>query len=223
MDVDREKRTVKCVWSRLGNTDLDSDIIVASAFTKTIAERGPMGKKLIWSLVDHRPSLQFAIGKPKELYIEADMLIAVTDIVDTEIGEDMIKLYDEGLINQHSIGFSTIVSEYDKDRNIRTIKELMLYEGSCVCWGANPETPTLEVFKSLEQHKTDLTGRLERLSVAFKHGTYTDATFSLMELEIKQIQAEILALQSTKPAEEAALPQADEKVLKALQDLKNKI
>ena len=35
------------------------------------------------------------------LYFEAK-------IVDTEAGEDTLKLYEEGLINQHSIGFSTI-------------------------------------------------------------------------------------------------------------------
>ena len=50
-----------------------------------------------------------------------------------------------GCINQHSIGFSTVVDEYDKANNVRTIKEVILYEGSAVLWGANDLTPTLDV------------------------------------------------------------------------------
>jgi transposase len=38
IDISPETRTVKACWSRIGNLDLDNDIIVASAFTKTIAE-----------------------------------------------------------------------------------------------------------------------------------------------------------------------------------------
>ena len=38
LDITPETRTVKACWSRLGNVDLDGDIIVAEAFTKTIKE-----------------------------------------------------------------------------------------------------------------------------------------------------------------------------------------
>ena len=165
MDVDSAQRRVKTVWARCGNVDLDNDVIVAEAFTKTIRERGPMGKNLIWSLVDHCAEMDSVIGKPEQLYVENDMLIAITPIVDTEMGEDVIKMYDAGLINQHSIGFSTINSSVDK-KGVRTITELKLYEGSAVLWAANPETPTLDV-KS-EDRKNNLNDRLEKLLKAFK-------------------------------------------------------
>ena len=45
-DVDVESRKVKAVWARTSNVDLDSDIILPTAFTKTISERGPKGKNL---------------------------------------------------------------------------------------------------------------------------------------------------------------------------------
>ncbi len=106
LDIPPETRTVKACWSRLGNVDLDGDIIVAEAFTKTIKERGPEGKNMIWSLVDHKADMAHTLGKPKELYVEGDMLVAVTDLIETECGEDAIKLYEAGLINQHSIGSS---------------------------------------------------------------------------------------------------------------------
>ena len=140
-DMDIRSRNVKTVWAMCGNVDLDNDVIVPEAFTKTIQERGPLGKNLIWSLVDHKSSMKYALGKPKELYVEGNALIAVTEIIETEIGEDMLKLYEANLINQHSIGFSTIKAEMDSSTGIRTIKELMLYEGSAVLWAANPETP----------------------------------------------------------------------------------
>lgn len=204
MDIDEEKKTVKAVWARFGNIDLDGDIILPEAVTKTIRERGPQGKKMIWSLIDHKASLKTAIGKPMELYVEGDALIAVTKIVDTELGEDIIKMYSEGLINQHSIGFSTIKS--DVQNGNRVIKELMLYEGSAVLWGANPETPTLGM-KSIDGIYDELTAtqRLEKLSKAMKHSNFTDETFSLMEIEIKQIQS-MIEKQITQPAPKAVEP-----------------
>jgi HK97 family phage prohead protease len=230
IDIAPETRTVKACWSRIGNLDLDNDIIIASAFTKTIAERGPLGKNMVWSLVDHRADMAHTLGKPKELYIEGDMLIAVTDLVETECGEDAIKLYEAGLINQHSIGFSTIKSEYDSQTGVRTITELKLYEGSAVLWGANPETPTLGFKGEYKNTKETLSLRLENLIKAFRGGTFTDDTFALMEIQIKQIQAELVALEVaetiTQPAEAveptpAIAEASNEEVLKAIKQFNN--
>ena len=222
-DVDMESRKVKAVWARMGNVDLDNDVIAPEAFTKTLQERGPQGKNLIWSLVDHKAAMKYAIGKPVELYIEGDALVAVTPVIETECGEDMLKLYEAGLINQHSIGFSTIKSETNNETGVRAIKELMLYEGSAVLWAANPETPTLSVYKGMEpdELKQTLRGRLESLTKAFKHGTFTDETFSLLEIEIKQIQTAILDL-TTPPAAKAVEPESNEVVFEALKQLNNK-
>jgi len=221
-DVDKESRKVKAVWARMSNVDLDNDIISPAAFTKTINERGPQGKNLIWSLVDHKTSMKYALGKPKELYVEGDALIAVTEVIETEMGEDMLKLYEAGLINQHSIGFSTIKSEMDNSTGIRTITELMLYEGSAVLWAANPETPTISIYKGMEPEvvKETLNGRLEKLIKAFKHGTFTDETFSLLEIEIKQIQTAINEI-TTQPAAKAVEPESTV-VLDALKQLNNR-
>lgn len=221
VDVDTEKRTAKVVWSRLGNKDLDEDIILPTAYTKTIAERGPLGKQLIWSLTDHRASLKHAIGKPTELYVDGDKLIAVTKIIDTPFGDDVTKMYNEGLINQHSVGYCTIQSEYNTETEVRTLKELMLFEGSCVLWGANPETPTLEMMKGLsfDEQKATLSARLEKLLRGWKHGTYTDETFSLLEIEIKQIQQAIDQLTTPPAAPAAVKPEVSKSLIDAFQKL----
>jgi uncharacterized protein len=218
MDVDTTTRRVKAVWSRMNNIDLDNDIIVPEAFTKTLMERGPAGKNLVWSLVDHKADMANVIGKPEELYVEGDMLVAVTPIVETEKGTDMLKLYEAGLVNQHSIGFSTIKSDWQSEKkDVRVIKEVKLYEGSAVLWGANPETPTISV-KS--QTKEDLNNRLERLLKAFRGGKFTDDTFALMEIQIKNIQADLLALDFTQSAQKAIEPKqsVDNEVMKAIQE-----
>ena len=214
LDVDQEKRIVKACWSRMGIVDLDNDIMDYGCFTKTISERGPLAKNQIWSLVDHRAETKYALGKPSELYVEGDMLIAVTKIVDTECGSDAIKLYNAGCINEHSVGFRTIKSSMNNESGIRTIQEVMLYEGSAVLFGANPETPTLSLKGFVEMSDKDsLVARLERLSKAFKSGTFTDETFGLLEIEIKQIQSKILEL-STLPAIAVEPPESE--LLKAL-------
>jgi len=231
MDVDSEQRRVKAVWARCGNIDLDNDIIVPEAFTKTINERGPSGKNLVWSLVDHCADMNNVIGKPEQLYVEGDMLIAITPIVETEKGEDIIKMYEAGLINQHSIGFSTIKSNVDKE-GIRTITELKLYEGSAVLWGANPETPTLGFKGEMEakDKRQELSNRLDKLVKAFKNGRFTDDTFSLIEIEIKRIQSELFEIEVIKEItqpEQSVEPVVEEKnedneqILKAIKQFNN--
>jgi len=232
MDVDSEQRRVKAVWARCGNIDYDNDIIVPEAFTKTLAERGPGGKNFIWSLVDHCADMNNVIGKPEQIYVENDMLIAITPIVETEKGEDIIKMYEAGLINQHSIGFSTMKSNVNKE-GVRTITELKLYEGSAVLWGANPETPTLG-FKgemTIKDKRQELSNRLERLIKSFKGGRFTDETFSLIEIEIKRIQSELLEIEVikeiTQTVEETFEPAVEEKkedneqILKAINQFNN--
>lgn len=214
-DVDTTGRKVKAVWSRMSNVDLDGDIIMPGAFTKTIAECGPSGKNQIWSLIDHKAIMGCVIGKPTELYEQGDMLIAVTPILDTEVGEDILKMYQAGLINQHSIGFSTIKSDWqDQEQTVRQIKEVKLYEGSAVLWGANPMTPTLGITK-------DFKHRIDTLENAINNGTFTDKTASRLEIEIQQLKSALHAF--TQPAPKAVEPNSE--LLAALkqtnQSLKN--
>ncbi len=208
-DVDTKTRVVKAVVAVFNNLDLDNDIIVPEAVTKTIQERGPNGKKLIVNLVDHIPTLKTTLGKPTELYVEGDKLVSVTPIVETECGEDYIKLCDAGVINQYSIGFGTIKS--DMQNGARIIKELKLYEYSAVLWGANPETSMIGIKSELKEQNNQetLVKRLDTLWAAFKNGTFTDDTFGLLEIQIKQIQDSILKL-STPPAAKAVEPQKED-------------
>ncbi len=202
LDIDTEKRTVKAVWASMGDIDLDNDVIMSGAFTKTINERGPNAKNLIWSLIDHDASLKSAFGKPTELYEENNKLIAITKIIDNEVGEDIICLYNEGLINQHSIGFSIPKDKSKVKDGVRYISECILYEGSAVLWGANPNTPTLGMFKSLlKPDDVDIKNRIDKMCNLLRKGNLTDETASLLEIQLKQIQNEIKNTQPSKNIE----------------------
>lgn len=212
LDVDDKSRRVKVVIARMGNEDRDKEIITEGAFTKTIKERGPMGSNEVWHLIDHHASISKALGKFTELYVEGDQLIGVNDsIVKNTLGDDVLALYKDGHINQHSIGFSIPKDRIEKKDGVTLIKEVQIWEGSAVLWGANPMTPTLSVGKSLidlEENSTNFSERIEKLILSLRKGNYSEDLFSIMALELKILQTELQ--KSTTPEPASTLPDVNE-------------
>ena len=208
-DVSENTRKVKVAISQMGSKDFDNDVIDHSAYNKTISERGPKAANLIWHLTDHNPSLKSAIGKFSELYVEGDYLVGITNIPNTTWGNDVLEFYKSGHINQHSVGFRTIKQENQKsqDGEYNLIKEILLFEGSAVLWGANPNTPTIEVGKSLtkdeiiNQHEK-LSKELNMLLKSLKDGRMSDDAFEFLEIRVAQINEAIKTLFSTEATPE---------------------
>lgn len=213
-DVSETSRKVKVAISQMGSKDFDNDVIDHNAYNKTLAERGPKGANLIWHLTDHNPSLKSAIGKFSEVFVEGDYLVGITNIPNTTWGNDVLEFYKSGHINQHSVGFRTIKAEQQKsqDGEYNLIKEILLFEGSAVLWGANPNTPTIEVGKSLtkddliEQHEK-LSKELNLLLKSLKDGRFTDDAFEFIEIRVAQINEAIKSLFSVEstPVEQPVL------------------
>ena len=92
------------------------------------------------TVTDHTGSLRSAIGKP--LLEQDDFgLKGTTQIVDTTWGNDVLKLYEAKLINQHSVGYRIIkdgMKQGEVGGPYNEITELKLYEGSAVLWGRQP-------------------------------------------------------------------------------------
>jgi HK97 family phage prohead protease len=161
------------------------DIIVKGAFTKSIGER----KDQIFFLNQHnweQPHGKFNVLQEdaKGLYFESMPLI------DTSYSSDLLKLYDAGIINEHSIGYTTMKDEYDKKEDARILKELKLYEGSNVTLGANPETPFLGM-KAGTKRASD---QVKRIMKMLRNGDLTDDTFALLEIALKQYETELIEL-----------------------------
>lgn len=194
IDLSENDRRVKVAISQMGSKDLDGDVIDSSAYTKTLNERGPKAKNQIWHLTDHNPSLKSAVGKFSELFVEGDMLVGVTNIPNTTWGNDVLEFYKSGHITEHSIGFRTIKEETKSDYNL--IKEVMLYEGSAVLWGANPNTPTLSAGKSITKEEANsemeqLNKDLELVTKTLRNGNLSDESFELVEMRLQMLNERI--------------------------------
>lgn len=177
-DVDTKSRVITGYLSNFDNIDSDNDVMVKGAFKKSINER----RNQIYFLNQHnfaQPHGRFSVltEDAKGLYFESEPLI------NTTYSEDALKLYQAGIMKEHSIGFVTMQKE--QKSGVRYLQEVKLYEGSNVTLGSNADTP-FTGFKSLTLKDTN-----EKISLIlkfFKNGNVTDDTFNLLELSLKDLQ-----------------------------------
>lgn len=180
-DVDTKGRRVTGYLSTFDVLDSHNDIMERGAFDKTLQERSDQ----IFFLNQHNwaePHGKMAVLAPDQmgLYFESQKL------PDTTYSNDVLKLYQEGIMTDHSIGFITVKSDYNEEDQIRRIKEVKLYEGSNVTIGANRNTP----FMGLKRDLKDIQDMTKKILKAFRNGTFTDETFNLLEIALKQLQTE---------------------------------
>ena len=107
-DVDLEKRKVKGYFASFNTLDSHNDIIRQGAFAKSIQERGPnaMGNRRIAHLYQH--DMNCPIGKILELREDNFGLYFVSELIDTQKGNDVLTMYQEGVLREHSIGFNYV-------------------------------------------------------------------------------------------------------------------
>lgn len=196
-DVDLEARRVAGHFSVFDVIDSDMDIIERGAFAKTVAQRGPGGSDRIMHLLQHNPMQP--LGKPRELKEDDKGLFFSTVLSDTTWGRDTIKLYADGVLTEHSIGFEIINShsETRDEADVQVITEIKLWEGSTVTWGAN-EFATVTAAKSRDEISR-LLERYNTLQKAYYDGDYTDDTFKLIEVQKAHIESLITKSLSEKP------------------------
>lgn len=140
---------------------LPPDVIERGAFSKTIAEWGPLGKNRIKVLALHRHDW-LPIGRPLELREDERGLYVRAKISDTSIGRDVLTLLRDGVLTELSIGFDAVKAEPPTpSRPYRVLREVRLWELSPVTWALHPQA-TIEAVKSLRtiggpvlaEHKT---------------------------------------------------------------------
>ena len=145
-DIDEKSNTVVVYYAAFGNVDNGGDIIMPNAFNKTIQERGPKGKDLIYHFKNHKE----AISKPKELIVDEYGLKAIVSFPNTTKGRDTVEEYKFGMWKYHSIGYATIKEQ--KSGKANELHELKLYEGGHVTWPMNEAAITASVdLKSMEE------------------------------------------------------------------------
>jgi len=210
-DVDGKKGIVTGYFADFNSIDSDGDIIKPGAFTKSINEWGPnSSKKRIKHLLNHNTSQP--LGVLIVLQEDAKGLYYESQLGNHSLGVDFVKMVDSGLVTEHSIGFQTIKynqlkpwNEWKPGEAARELTDLKLYEGSSLtAWGANMNTP-MTGMKS-EQKIQKVSGRIDLLIKAIRNGTFTDDTFDMLEIELKQMQQFMIDLstQEVKTTEQEA-------------------
>lgn len=207
-DADVTKGIVTGYFASFNNKDSDGDIIIKGAFARTINENGPESMKpRIKHLLNH--DVTKPIGKLMMLSEDAKGLYYESQVGTHALGRDFIKMVESGLITEHSIGYRTIKEDRKADGNY--LQELKMYEGSGLSgWGANAETP-ITGMKSIEKAHA-ATNRIELITKALRDGTYTDETFDLLEIELKQLQQLYINLTATTDSESTTLPETKQDV-----------
>jgi HK97 family phage prohead protease len=185
-DIDTKGRVITVYYAAKNMVDSDKDSISDNAFTKSVQDWGPNGKNRIWHLINHNPERH--VAKPFELMEDNYGLLSRVKLPNTSLGNDTLELYKEGHYSEHSIGFNTIKSENKGSYN--EIQEVRLFEGSSVLWGANENTPTVNV-KSLD--KSFLEDEFERTIKSLRNGRFSDDTFELLELKLLQLKSIVLS------------------------------
>lgn len=115
--------------SIFGNMDSYRDIVEKGCFNRTI-KNNKNRIKVLWQ--HWKP-----IGRPIDLHEDDKGLYIKGKLSDIQQGKEAYTLMKDKVINEMSIGYNTIKYEYDKEKNIRYLKELKLYEISLVTWAAN--------------------------------------------------------------------------------------
>jgi HK97 family phage prohead protease len=186
VDVDTKSRKVTGYFASFNTVDSYRDMIHRGAFSKSINEYGKQGKDLIFHLYQHNQDQ--VLGKP-DLLEERDLgLYFESTVVDTTLGLDVIKLYEAGVLSQHSIGFSYIQDKikYDEQNDLYNIYEVKLMEGSTVTWGANENTP-FTGFKTKQEAQDRYFDEVRSCLKALKTNGLTDETYRNFEIRLKKM------------------------------------
>jgi HK97 family phage prohead protease len=190
-DIDNVSRRVKVALSRFGNVDSDGDVIIRGAFAKSIQERGPSSQtnRKIQFLRYH--DFEQQIGIWESLEETNDYLIGIGKLGRSTKGSDALFDYEDGVIREHSIGFQLLPDKLMlRPDGIREVKEVVLWEGSAVTFGANDQTGVFSVGKSMDAGFLEkLNQKMEACINALKNGNGTDERLFAIEMNLRVMQS----------------------------------
>lgn len=205
-DLDTVGRRVKIALSAFDVIDSDRDVIRKGAFAKSIQERGPESttNRKIAFLRYHDWEQQ--IGKFISLEETDYHLIGIGELGRSTKGNDAFLDYQDGIIKEHSIGFNYIQDKMsligEGDQAYWDIKEVKLWEGSAVTFGANELTPVFDVSKGNHTEILDkLNKKMSAFIAALKNGQGTDERLYSIEMGLKVCQQQYNSLIEAKPTD----------------------
>ena len=213
-DIDESNGIVKGYGSVFNNIDSDNDIILAGAYTKTLNENGSRVRYCNQHRIDQ------PLGKFTELREDGNGLYFVAEIPKTRLGEDVLLLMKNGVINENSVGIMPIVKSFRQD-GVRELKEVKLYEISCVTLAANPLAMITDAKGEIDQDL--LSKRFDVLAKMIKKENVSDELGYAIESELMKLKSLFIDI-TTVPAPDATLPvDKNEDISEIFNYLKNNI
>ena len=215
---DSSQRTVDLVANTYYYYDSYGDVLLSGCCSKSIQERGP--KSSMPGKIKHLSNHNLSKGVGRSDLLEEttingmEVLHANSWMSETTDGEETLIKYNEGLIDQHSIGFNYVTLTYiepDSDAwdeligklinpeeaiaagFMWAVPEIRLFEYSSLDgFGANRLTPFLGVKSdNVNVQYNNLITKLDSLHTAMKSGSGDKEMMNLQERQIKQMIYEL--------------------------------
>jgi len=212
--VDDVEGIVEGYGSIFGNIDSDGDIIVKGAYTKTLTENGSRVRYVNQHRIDQ------PLGKMDMLIEDEIGLKFKAKVPLTTLGKDVLLLMKSGVLNENSVGIVPIQKEYSND-GVRLLKEVKLYEISCVTLAANPMALITNAKGEIDQ---DLfSARFDALNRVIKKENVSDELGYAIEAELMKMKSLFIEL-TTPPVENTTEPEVkQEDISEIFKYLKSKI
>lgn len=234
LKVNSDTRTVEGVFADFNFIDSDGDLLSKDCCVKSIQEHGPgtNANRKIAHLAFH--DVTRPVGVLDSLKVnEAGQLQFKSTLGTHTEGQDALKMYKEGIVREHSIGFKyqkfefvsvdlARLDQFDAKNDIEAIKreggyfdvkEIQLFEGSFVTFGANSNTPNMSIIKSQQDLNNEMEKLFERMDIlnrALVDGTYRKNYNEMFSVELEQIKSSIKSLVTFDPNEKIKPIKSDE-------------
>jgi len=147
-----EEGIFKGYGSVFGNKDSHSDIMMPGAFTKTLLAggRNGTGVAMLKQHDSHRPIgvWNLLAEDNKGLRVEGQLAMKTQD------GRDTYELMKIGALKGLSVGYDSVITEFDEKKKCRYLKEVELWEVSPVTFGANTKATITSVKEFIKNAKT---------------------------------------------------------------------
>lgn len=129
-------RTFEGYGSVFGVVDSYGDVVMPGAFAGTIRKAEDAGRMpaMLWQ---HDPSQ--VIGVWRSMREDARGLHVVGELADTQLGREAYALLKMGALSGLSIGYSVSGERYDRERDVRELTGIELWETSLVTFPANTD------------------------------------------------------------------------------------
>lgn len=200
-DLDESQGIVKGYGSIFGNVDSDGDIMMRSAYNKTLKENSER-IKYCW-----QHNMQDPIGKFQELSVDDKGLMFVAKIaMESPMCADKFYRIKNGLADENSVGIQIVNKTTQEGTGYNELTEVKLFEISAVTMAANDLAKTLETKGFNHEAKVDFVSkRFESLTKFIKTENVTDQTGYAIEGELLALKTLIEEL-ITKPSMSDTLP-----------------